>query len=217
LANALTGTTYGVRGVSRSTSGRGVYGVATADSGETIGVYGESNSPDGYGVYCKGRLHTDGNFTATGTKSALVWLPDGEGVKLYAMESSENWFEEVGSAKLDNGVAVVRIDPTFAQTVNLAENYHVFMNATEDCKGLYATKKTDTSFEVREHGGGTSNVEFSYRLLAKRRGFENERLARIQETRIQSGEVPAGNRANSEKDQTVHAALSEKLRGPLEH
>jgi len=42
---------YGVYGSSTSTSGRGVYGQASASSGETYGVYGEANSPDGRGVY----------------------------------------------------------------------------------------------------------------------------------------------------------------------
>jgi hypothetical protein len=42
---------YGVRGDSYSTFGRGVYGWAGASSGETIGVRGYSASFDGYGVY----------------------------------------------------------------------------------------------------------------------------------------------------------------------
>jgi hypothetical protein len=42
---------YGVRGDSYSTLGRGVYGWAGASSGETIGIRGYSASFDGYGVY----------------------------------------------------------------------------------------------------------------------------------------------------------------------
>ena len=50
-ASAASGTTTGVRGQSASTSGRGVYGYATAASGTTYGVRGESFSTSGRGVY----------------------------------------------------------------------------------------------------------------------------------------------------------------------
>jgi hypothetical protein len=42
---------YGVYASTSSTTGRGVYGVASAASGQSYGVYGRSDSPDGYGVY----------------------------------------------------------------------------------------------------------------------------------------------------------------------
>jgi hypothetical protein len=46
-----TGTNYGIYGNSSSTSGTGMYGVATANSGTTYGVRGIANSTGGYGVY----------------------------------------------------------------------------------------------------------------------------------------------------------------------
>jgi hypothetical protein len=45
------GESYGLRGDSASTSGRGVSGRASASSGATYGLHGESVSPAGYGVY----------------------------------------------------------------------------------------------------------------------------------------------------------------------
>jgi hypothetical protein len=56
-------------------------------------------------------------------------------------------------------------------------DYKVFPVPNGDCKGLYITNKTQTSFEVHELGGGTSSVAFDYRIMAKRRGYENIRLA----------------------------------------
>ncbi len=82
-----------------------------------------------------------------------------------------------GSAKLVNGVAVVALDPDFIQTVNTDTNYKVFPVPNGDCKGLYVTNKTANSFEVRELGGGTSNVSFDYRITALRRNYENVRFA----------------------------------------
>jgi len=56
-------------------------------------------------------------------------------------------------------------------------DYKVFPVPNGDCKGLYVTNKTATSFEVRELGGGTSSVRFDYRIMALRRKYENVRFA----------------------------------------
>jgi hypothetical protein len=177
--SAASGFTFGVIGQSASTSGRGVYGLATATSGTTYGVIGVAYSPSGYGVYSYGNMYVAGNFTATGTKSAVVRLANGEGMKLYAMEASENWFEDFGSARLEKGQATVAIDPAFAQAVNTGTEYHVFLTPKDNCRGLYVTNTGEASFEVRELNGGQSNIAFSYRIVAKRKGYEGQRLARV--------------------------------------
>jgi hypothetical protein len=69
------------------------------------------------------------------------------------------------------------LESVFEQTVNTGVNYQVFLTPNGDCKGLYVTQKTPTSFVVRELGGGTSGIVFDYRILAKRKGYENIRLA----------------------------------------
>ena len=38
------------------------------------------------------------------------------------------------------------------------------------------TNKTPTGFEVRELHGGHSNIAFEYRIMARRKGYENVRL-----------------------------------------
>ncbi len=179
IASAATGYTHGGDFTSSSTSGTGVFGYAYASSGTNYGVYGRTNSPSGYGVYSKGNMMVEGNQTVTGTKSAVVKLKNGESVTLYAVEASENWFEDFGSSRLKDGKAVVQIDPTFAETVNTDVNYHVFLTPKGDCRGLYVTNETGTSFEVRELNGGKSAIPFSYRIVAKRRGYEDKRLAKV--------------------------------------
>jgi hypothetical protein len=57
----------------------------------------------------------------------------------------------------------------------------VFLTPNGDCKGLFVTQKTPTSFEVRELGGGTSNIAFDYRVMARRQAYENIRLADVTE------------------------------------
>jgi hypothetical protein len=118
----------------------------------------------------------DGDTVSAGTKSALVDTEQYGKRALYAMESPEVWFEDFGSAQLVNGQATVTIEPLFLQTINTGVPYHVFVTPLGDCNGLYVTRKTATSFEVRELGGGTANIAFDYRIVAKRLGFEGPRL-----------------------------------------
>jgi len=134
-----------------------------------------------FSVDASGNLQISGNLIVSGTKSSTAKLQDGREVALYAVESPENWFEDFGSAELVNGVAWVPLEASFAQTVNTAANYHIFLTANGDSNGIYVARKTAAGFEIREHGGGTSNVAFDYRIVAKRRGYETVRLLQVPE------------------------------------
>jgi len=123
---------------------------------------------------------TTGNLTVGGVKNAVVEVSDGRRVKLYSMESPENWFEDFGHAQLRGGAATVSLEPTFADTVNTEVDYHVFLTPNGDCKGLYVARKTMTGFEVRELQGGKSSVAFDYRVVARRRGYEGVRLEEVE-------------------------------------
>jgi hypothetical protein len=135
-----------------------------------------------------GRCTIDGrgNFACTGTKSAIVPISNQKKVALYAVESPENWFEDFGSGNLVSGTATVKLDPVFAETVNLGAEYHVFLTPKGDCKGLFVTSETPGSFEVREIGSGQSGVKFDYRIVARRRGFETVRLADMTDSKPNS-------------------------------
>jgi hypothetical protein len=124
-------------------------------------------------------MKVEGNFSVTGTKSAVVKLEDGKAVTLYAVEASENWFEDFGSSKLKEGKAVVQIDPTFVKTVNTEVDYHVFLTPRGQCMGLYVANQKGTFFEVGELNGGKSDISFSYRIVAKRKGYEDQRLVQV--------------------------------------
>jgi hypothetical protein len=123
-------------------------------------------------------IDSSGDINCTGSKNAVVPIDAGQHkVALSAIESPKNWFEDFGSAQLSNGTAVVTIDPEYGQTVNTELEYHVFLTPNGDCKGLYLSQRTPASFEVRELGGGTSSIEFSYRIIALRKNFESICLA----------------------------------------
>jgi len=123
-------------------------------------------------------MDVSGNLACNGSKSAVVPVDGGtRQLALYAVEAPENWFEDAGSGRLSSGSAVVHLESSFAQTVNSAVAYHVFLTPEGDCNGLYVANKTAASFEVRELGGGTASIDFDYRIMARRKGYEHIRLA----------------------------------------
>jgi len=184
----------GVWGDTNNASYAAVQGTAVAGS---AGVFASNNSPyptlsavnyTSYdsvvlGTYGPGNFYScliygDGDLNCIGTISSVV--PSGtQKVSVYATQSTENWFEDAGSGQLSSGSAHVVFDPTFAQTVNTGVEYHVFLTPRGDCEGLYVGSQTAQGFEVHELRGGSSNIAFDYRIMAKRNGFENVRLADV--------------------------------------
>jgi hypothetical protein len=115
-------------------------------------------------------------MTVSGASAMAV--ETGSGAReMYAVGSPELWFEDFGSAALVDGQAVVSLDPLFAETVNLDETYHVFIQVYGDAE-VYVSNRTPTHFEVHLRDGDP-NVEFSYRIVAKRLGHESQRLEQV--------------------------------------
>ena len=132
-------------------------------------------SSAGNGVYASVPFGKIGLNVTNGTKTAVVATEDGARL-LYTEESTEVWFTDYGFGTLESGTTTIVIDPIFAQTVNLDEPYHVFVEPYGPAS-LYVTDRTATGFVVRS-GDGDPDVEFSYRIVAKRLGFEGDRLER---------------------------------------
>ena len=56
------------------------------------------------------------------------------------MQSPENWFEDFGSGSLTNGAVTIKLDPTFAQTVNTGTEYHVFLTPNQSISDVEELK-----------------------------------------------------------------------------
>ena len=110
-----------------------------------------------------------------GSKNAVVRTRDGSRA-LYTEESTEVWFTDYGFARLANRQVRVRLDPKFSETVSLGEPYHVFVQPYGRAE-IYVTNRNRSGFDVVLKDG-EPNVEFSYRVVAKRLGFESKRLER---------------------------------------
>jgi len=203
-------STYGIHGFAQNPSTGNVYAgyfrASSLGTGIKYGVYAQADTGEGYAGYFAGNVKITDSLVVLGSKSAAVKADDGEYRLLYCVESTENWFEDFGEAQLINGKAVVNIEALFSQTVNTSLTYHVFLTPGGQCNGLYVTNKTLNSFEVRELHGGNSNITFSYRIVAKRKGFEHLRLAKM------GGPTPE----EVEAEQAAHMAELEEEREMME-
>lgn len=151
----------------------GVFGTV-GNSATGTGVYGKNTSvaASAYGMY------SNGNFAVTGTKSASV--PTSKGNQLvYCTESPELWFEDLGFGELQNGSVHIQLDDMFQETVYIDNTHkmHIFLQEEGDSNGLFVTIDADNKgFTVKEKNNGRSNSSFSYRILAKRRFYQNQRF-----------------------------------------
>jgi len=80
--------------------------------------------------------------------------------------------EDWGVAELRGGVAFVKFSEEFAALISDVREYAVFLTPEGPCNGLYVSRKEPHGFEVRELGGGKSNVRFSWLVRAVRVGDE---------------------------------------------
>ncbi|MFH1686020.1 MAG: hypothetical protein ABIE70_00690 [bacterium] len=195
-----TGTSYGIRPVGLSKGSATAYGTASVAANRSTGVvYGgyfemlNYGTGGGYGIFAKARTaggpaswagYFQGHVRVTdvlsvlGTKSATVKMDDGNYRNLYCQESPEIWFEDFGEGQLVDGRAHVELDGLFLQTVTIDEQHplKVFAQLEGDCNGVFIANKSATGFDIVELQKGASNASFSYRVIAKRRGYENVRL-----------------------------------------
>lgn len=180
---------FGVLGT--TDDGNSLFGVNNTVNHETLYVENDSGfnggtplaarfAGPGSSTYCyfprDSADNGSGDIVCTGTKSAAVPVEGNRMVRLYAVEAADNWFEDAGSGQLSNGSVAVALDRVFSETVNGNLDYHVFLTPNGDCEGLYVTNKTSHGFEVHELHGGHSNVAFDYRIMVRRKGFENVRM-----------------------------------------
>jgi hypothetical protein len=181
---------YGVAGTSNNGIAGYFYNTNSANSkpslkattkGKGWAAYFTGTGPTSKGVYISTKPGTKGLQVAGGTKSAVVATSQGAR-SLYAEESSEVYFTDYGFGRLKDGQATIPIDSLFAETVNLEKDYYVFLQPYGEAE-LYVSETTPKSFEVRlraKDTQGDASVKFAYRIVGKRRGFEQARLERAQ-------------------------------------
>jgi hypothetical protein len=158
-----------------SLTGMAVVGIGSGGSipstSDDFGVIGWVANGNDYSGYFNGN-----HVIANGTKSGSVPTTKGNQL-LYTTESPEVWFEDLGRSRLVNGEVTVVLDPLFLETVVIDNKHpmHVFIQMEGESNDVFVEPGT-TSFKVKERAGGTSNVSFSYRIMAKRIHFQDHRF-----------------------------------------
>lgn len=172
------GISHGSYGVVGATTAAGFYGIyGFANTNGSVAFAGGTSNPAAYAAVFGGTVQINGPLIVTGAKSAAVPHADGTHRLVYCVEAPESWFEDFGEAKLVAGKADVKLDVDFAGIADMA-SYHVFLTPRGDSKGLYVTNQTAGAFAVREQQNGTSNLTFSWRVVAKRKDIKTDRLAK---------------------------------------
>jgi hypothetical protein len=120
-----------------------------------------------------GARYNNVNYKVIGNGTVSTIVEDNSGNKkvMFAPEAPEVLFEDYGVGQLTNGTANISIDPTFANNivVDASHPLKVFIQLEGDCNGVFVTNKSASGFTVRELQNGTSNVSFSYHIVANRR------------------------------------------------
>lgn len=180
------GTGYGL--IAKSAGSVAVYarntnGNATDFQGSYIGVVGRAPStgypfvgtdPSGNNLFF---VDGSGNVSYKGGLFHFAAIRRGLSVKSYGADSTEPTVEDTGTARLVNGAAAVRLDRTFAASIEAGNGYRVFVTPNGDTRGLFVATKTSDGFIVREAQGGRSSVAFDYRIVATALGRSGERMA----------------------------------------
>jgi hypothetical protein len=181
-SNDLVNDTRAVMGVNQNGDG--------ADfSGSYIGIVGRApaagypmdlvtpNGDDLVLVDGAGNALISGNLTVDGTINGNLQVPGGRHASAFVAKMAAPTVEDTGSAQLTNGSAAVRLDPTFAASVDVGQSYRVFLTPDGDTNGLYVAAKTPRGFIVREIHGGRSTLGFDYRIVATAFGDAGKRSA----------------------------------------
>ena len=144
-----------------------------------IGAYfGEGNNGnqitfnlagDGCGFNVNGPLHV------TGSKNSIVETRQGY-LAINAYETAEYYFGDIGENNTgDTSQVVIGIDRIFNEVVNTDIQYQVFVTPYSNAH-VWVEKRYNNRFIVKSD---RPNAEFGWELKAKRKGYEDHRLRRI--------------------------------------
>jgi hypothetical protein len=187
-----SGTAAGLFGDSKN--GTGVFGRTASATLPALGLVSTGTGPlmiatNAFGAQALS-LDQGGNLTISGTLTTgggchvgCGQSRNGHGTRLisYMPRESSPTMEDFGEAQLVNGTVAVRIDPAFANAIDQSRGYLVFVTPDGDTKGLYVAQRSPSGFIIRESQGGRSDVQFSYRIVAKPFGKDEPRLPIVQD------------------------------------
>ena len=120
-------------------------------------------------------VNITGNFHVTGSKNSIVETKQGY-LAINAYETAEYYFGDIGESNTGStGQIVIGIDRIFNETVNTDIQYQVFVTPYSDAR-VWVEKRYNNRFVVKSD---KPDAEFGWELKAKRKGYESNRLRRV--------------------------------------
>lgn len=172
---AYTGPATGGAGVAATGTILGTFSTATTAGNNNWGGYFANGNANGF-AYVGGRTGgTDYKINGPGAVATMVDDLSGKKVNMFCPEAPEILFQDYGVGVLVNGKAHVKIDPILAKNIFVDDKHplKVFIQLEGECNGVYVTSKSANGFDVIELSNGTSNVPFSWTIVANRIDTKN--------------------------------------------
>ena len=114
-------------------------------------------------------VYTNGYVASKNSSAMLVEVETSAGPRVVTSPLSvEPETQLSGRARLSGGQAVVELEAGIADMLlhTPTHQYRVLVTAAEVCNGLAVTERDVGRFVVQEVGGGTSDAEFDWLLIA---------------------------------------------------
>lgn len=143
----------------------------------------EIKCPNNSGVAVRGNTAIVGNTVIFGkfivadgfTKNCMQSTTHYGKRLINVYETAECYYGDIGENEVKNGECIIKIDPIFAECVNLSTSYQLFLSPYG--KGsIFVSKRTENYFIVKG-----DDISFCWEIKAKRKGCENIRLEEYKE------------------------------------
>lgn len=143
-----------------------------------IGAYfgqGDSGNQINFAFGNNGSFNINGPLHVSGSKNSVVETSQGY-LAINAYETAEYYFGDIGESNTgDSGQVVIGIDRIFNETVNTNVQYQVFITPYSDAH-VWVEQRHNNRFVVKSD---KPNAEFGWELKAKRKGYEDHRLRKV--------------------------------------
>lgn len=150
--------------------GMGIYGGVMG--GWIKGLeYGANFSGKRYGAYVDGKTLTNDLYVV------LNGDESDERTASYASTSLSVDVNAKGTAYLKNGEAEVKFNDKYSALISAEKPIIVTVTPMGETKGVYIVSVSKEGFKIKENGGGTSNVSFSWMAIAEKAGYENPQIS----------------------------------------
>lgn len=120
-------------------------------------------------------FNVNGPFHVTGAKNSVVQTSQGW-LAINAYETAEYYFGDIGESNTGNQSKVtIGIDKIFNETINTNVQYQVFVTPYSDAH-IWVEQRYHNRFIICSD---KPNAEFGWEIKAKRKGYEDHRLRKV--------------------------------------